>query len=336
MKKKLAFIGTCAVSLALLVLIGLNMDFALFMGELKKANLVLLVLFIPLFYLCYFIRALRWKYLLPPDSRPSLRDLHDASILGFFATNILPLRAGEFIRPYVLSKWTGARFAACFASIVSERVFDVLVLLCLLGISLQSIEARHQLIYIGAQALSAIALIILLVMLLSYFQGEKILAILEKCLAIFFKNEKFKTKILDLARDFIVGFSSIRNFKELFLVVFYSFLLWLVVAFIYQLFLWSFAVYPSFNVGLVLTLMIAFAVAVPSAPGFLGTFQFGCIIALSVLYPYSKEFAVAYSVVSLGIQYLMTTIAGLIVLKQRGLSFKALQVDGEPQKAQSQ
>lgn len=334
MKKKLAFIGTCLISLVLLVLIAMNMDFALFAEELKKANLSLLLLFIPLFYLCYIIRALRWKYLLPSDVRPSLRELHDASILGFFATNILPLRAGEFIRPYVLSKWTGARFAVCFASIVSERVFDVLVLLCLLGIGLQNIEARHQLIYIGAQALSILALIILLVMFLSYFRGPQILKLLEKCLALFLKSEKLKKKILDLASDFITGFSSIKNFSELFLVVFYSFLLWLVVALIYQLFLWSFDLYPSFNVGLILTLMIAFAVAVPSAPGFLGTFQFGCIIALSVLYPYSKEFAVAYSIVSLGIQYLMTMVAGLIVLKQRGLSLKALRVDAEPQTAQ--
>lgn len=71
-------------------------------------------------------------------------------------------------------------------------------------------------------------------------------------------------------------------------------------------------------------LMVAFAVAVPSAPGFLGTFQFGCIIALSVLYPYSKEFAVAYSVVSLGVQYVVLNLAGLYVLKKRGLNFSEL------------
>lgn len=325
MQKKLAFAGACLISLVIIVVIVLNMDWGLFLAEIKRVNIPILLTYLILFYFCFIVRALRWKYLLPLNSRAELKDLQDATILGFFATNILPLRAGEFIRPLILSKWTGAKFASCFASIVSERVFDVLALLLLLGISLQYIEARHELIYLGAQALAAIALIILFVMVLSYFQSKRMLSILDACLGLCFSKEsKLRQKILALAEDFIAGFKSIQNFRELLIVLGYSVLQWLIVSFVYQVFLWSFAVYPSFNVGVIIMLMVAFAVAVPSAPGFLGTFQFGCIIALSVLYPYSKEFAVAYSVVSLGVQYVVLNLAGLYVLKKRGLNFSEL------------
>jgi len=41
-------------------------------------------------------RGRRWWYLFPPDSKPPA--LVPATMIGFMANNVLPLRAGEFVR----------------------------------------------------------------------------------------------------------------------------------------------------------------------------------------------------------------------------------------------
>jgi hypothetical protein len=100
--------------------------------------------------------------------------------------------------------------------------------------------------------------------------------------------------------------------------------MWFLVAFWFQGLLWAFGVYPSLWVGMMLNVMVALAVAAPSAPGFLGTFQVGCILALSTVYGFSKEFAMAYSVIGHLLQMVFNVAAGLFVLHRRGLTFSQL------------
>jgi hypothetical protein len=75
----------------------------------------------------------------------------------------------------------------------------------------------------------------------------------------------------------------------------------------------------AFWPGMMVNVIVALAVAAPSAPGFVGTFQFGCLIALSTLYDYPKEFSVAYSVVIHVVQAVIIIAVGSTVLFRRGL-----------------
>jgi uncharacterized membrane protein YbhN (UPF0104 family) len=92
----------------------------------------------------------------------------------------------------------------------------------------------------------------------------------------------------------------------------------------FQVMLWAFGEFPSWWVGLILNVIISLAVAAPSAPGFVGTFQLGCIVALANMHGYSKEFAMAYSVIAHVLQIVLMVIAGLVVLHLRGLSFSQI------------
>ncbi|MGA1531013.1 MAG: hypothetical protein ACO398_09770, partial [Kiritimatiellia bacterium] len=97
----------------------------------------------------------------------------------------------------------------------------------------------------------------------------------------------------------------------------------------YQVLLWGFGIYPSWWVGMMLNVMIALAVAAPSAPGFVGTFQVGCIVALSTIYGYSKEFAMAYSMIAHVFQMALIVVAGIVVLQLRGMKFSQLRKTGD-------
>jgi hypothetical protein len=70
--------------------------------------------------------------------------------------------------------------------------------------------------------------------------------------------------------------------------------------------------------------MIAFAVAAPSAPGFIGTFQAGCLIALTSVFGMTKSFAIAYSIFAHVLQAAFIIILGFLFMGQRGFGLKEL------------
>src|SRR5690606_35874307 len=76
-----------------------------------------------------WVRALRWKLLLRPVLRASTTDLAPVVAVGFMANNVLPLRTGELVRSYALSRRYGVRKTAALATIAVERLFDGLTLL---------------------------------------------------------------------------------------------------------------------------------------------------------------------------------------------------------------
>src|SRR5205823_9206505 len=78
------------------------------------------------------IRALRWQYLLEPLGRASFANAFRATAVGFAASSILPARAGEVIRPYFLARHENMTATGAFATIILERVLDVLTVLVLL------------------------------------------------------------------------------------------------------------------------------------------------------------------------------------------------------------
>jgi len=148
MKKQLLIAIGILISIVAIYfsLIGINWsELPLAFSRMKLAYAIFII---PFFYLIFFIRAYRWKIILPESSQQSLEDVFDATILGFFATNILPLRAGEFIRPWLYSKWSNLKMLTCLASVIVERVFDVLALMLILGISFSQISLPENLSFI--------------------------------------------------------------------------------------------------------------------------------------------------------------------------------------------
>lgn len=313
------------ISAALLVYLLSGLEWTVFFREMKKIQLAFIVPLFLLYILSSWIRAKRWHLLLPGGKNLSTRSLFNACVLGNLASYALPLRAGEFVRPWVLSRSQPISFAASFASVVTERVFDVLAMLTLLGICLFQIDNPPPLVTVGAQILAVLALGIASVMLLAYFKAEFLLNLAEKIIAVVLsKMPQLRENIMNLAREFVGGLRAISSGKDLLLIIIWSYVLWLEFAFIYHIMLLAFGENPSLWVSQVLNVMIALAIAAPSAPGFIGTFQFGCVTALTGIYGYSQEFALAYSVFSHSLQVIFTALVGILCLKNEGLHFGEL------------
>ena len=74
--------------------------------------------------LVFLLQGWRWKLLLNPIQRVPFTQAVQAIYVGLFANEVLPLRAGELIRCFLLSKTSGIPVSVSFASALIERIFD--------------------------------------------------------------------------------------------------------------------------------------------------------------------------------------------------------------------
>ncbi|MCB0324813.1 MAG: flippase-like domain-containing protein [Bdellovibrionales bacterium] len=326
-----------AISAAILVFLALQIEWSVFLAQFGRLQITYIPLLIALFYITFWIRGVRWRYLLPSNLEVSTKELYDVTLVGFFASCVLPLRAGELVRPWVLSLRQPVRFPVGLSSVVTERVFDVLTILALLALALPDAGEAHQLVTVGAKALAVLAAGILAVMLAAYFCAERLLGFARKVLSIVLrgKHDQLQEKLLYIADDVVAGLRAVSSVRELLLVLFWSLALWLTIAALYQVGLWTFGEFPPFSVGVSVTVLIALAVAAPSAPGFLGTFQVGCTAALSWMFGYPEEFALAYSVVLHAYQLLLMLLSGALILRRFGFSLRSLRARSAEAEAQA-
>ncbi len=318
-----ALIGV-AISAVLLFFLFRGIDWAALGQALKQVNYLHMVTFTLSYVLVTWARAFRWKLLLPEESAPDSTTLAAATWIGSLATFTLPLRAGEFVRPWALTRWSQVPFSTGFATIITERVFDVLTLLALLGFSLARVPELPQLALVGAQALGVLALGISALMVVAYLRSALMIRIVYRIVSALIDNKALLERLMRMFEQFLSGIKAIRSLKELFLIILWSFVLWLNMAAYFQVGLWAMGIYPSMIVGLLVTVMVALAVAAPSAPGFLGTFQVGCVAALTTVFGYTRETAVAYSIVVHASQMFIIVFGGLVILYLKGLGFSEL------------
>lgn len=311
-----------ALSGALIVYVLWGLDWSQLLAELWRVNFWYLLGIIPLLYAAIVIRAVRWRYMLPNSSRYLYRNLFDATALSIMGLFVLPLRAGEFVRPIVLSRSEEVSFSAALASVVNERIYDVLAVLALLGFTLTQLDGEIKLVTVGARVLGTLAASLLCVVVAAYLRGEQLVRFGTWVCQTFVAplSHTLSDKLIEMGVDFVEGLKAVESFRDFCLILLLTGCLWLSYLCVYQIGLMSMGEFPSFVVSCVLCVLVGLAIAAPAAPGFIGTFQFGCLLALTTVYEYSHEFAVAYSLLIHSIQAVFAVAFGTFVLNARGLS----------------
>ena len=133
MRSHLRTLIVVALAAALLGVVLYNVDLRGVAREIVHARFDWLALSLVTMFANLAIRAWRWQYLLEPLGATSFGNAFRATAVGFAATSILPARAGEVIRPYFLSRHERMSATAAFATVILERVLDMLTVLMLLA-----------------------------------------------------------------------------------------------------------------------------------------------------------------------------------------------------------
>src|SRR5258708_5251311 len=92
--------------------------------------------------LTYALRAARWQYLLAPIGAPRFSTAFRTAVMGCAASFLLPARPGEVLRPYLLARHEGLPPTAAFATVILERLLDLVTVLLLFGLFVLLIDPR--------------------------------------------------------------------------------------------------------------------------------------------------------------------------------------------------
>jgi uncharacterized protein (TIRG00374 family) len=275
-------------------------DFGAIWAQIRQGNLLLLVAAVAVATLGFVIRALRWRVLLEPvQSDTRLRSRFAAVSIGFMANNVLPARVGEFARAYALGRLEPLSVSAAFGSLVVERFLDGVILLLLLVIpaltpGFPSTEALSQ--GIGAVALRAglaavvavtLALVLMAVWPRAFVQGaERVARYLPRAVA---------RPVVDSLEAFIGSIAVLRSPRLLSLAFAWTLGFWLWHGLSFWLGMMAFGIDTGLVSAYFTEAVVGFGVAIPSAPGFFGTFHASAEFALSTVYGVDTANSLAFA-----------------------------------------
>ena len=291
-------------------------------AALRGANYVWVVLMLPVTVWTLFIRAQRWRVFLHDVGVPPLRPLVSATNIGFMANMVLPLRIGEVIRPVLLSRRAHLSLSGVLASVLLERIFDMFTILFLFGVSVSLVTVSDEVRQWGWM-LTGLAVAVAAVIVLIRVQERLALRIARRL------ADLVPGQAGDSAYHFAEGF--VRALEMLDSPMAYvkafawSLYLWMAISVVYVFGFWAFHMdVPELRGALVLTTLVAIAVSVPSAPGFIGSFQLGCVLGLRI-FGVKESPALAFSLIVHLSQFVGVIGAGLYSLWVEGISFREVE-----------
>ncbi len=326
MRRSLNILIAVAVSVVCVWLAMRHVSLSEMLRVLRQANYVGFAGTMALTLLGFLVRAIRWRSLIVVPRRISTDSLFSTTMIGFMANMVLPLRLGEFVRPWALARREGLSKTMLLATIVVERAIDMLTLLAMLGIALavhpisvQSAAAR--LLQQGALLLVglSVALTAFIVLLeRSPKLAHGFIDLMTRPLP-----AGPRARVQRLLDQFIEGLGLFRDLPRLAWVFGLSFAMFLVYAAAIWLSLWSLDILLGWDVALLMLVVTAIGIMVPSAPGYVGPLNAACVAGLA-LFKVSAEPAAAFSWFYLASQWLPITVVGLIYLNREGLSLGSL------------
>lgn len=289
-------------------------------------------LFFYLFY--YYIRAVRWKYLILSIKEVDHKRLLSPVMIGFMA-NMLPARIGELIRAYLLGKRENIPFSSSFATIVVERLFDLAAILVMFG-SLLFFQSDlmsssgplgdptviKRMTLFGWGSLLILIILISSSFLLIYKQNWVVSWIKFLCRPF---SENIQTKILDFINSFAQGLHVLKDLKTTLIVILWSGVIWAASLLTYYPFYFAFNIdYLPFSSLVILFVIICMFITIFPTPGFIGSFQAGCVVALHNLYDVPEAVAASFGIVAWAFSMGITVAGGIYFIFKDNISIKEL------------
>lgn len=313
-------VGVTAATLALALR---GVDFSTLVRDMGRANLPLLIgLSVPLHAATLWVRALRWRHLTEAIAPIGRGATFRATAVGTLANNVFPLRLGEVVRAYYLARETPAGVAPLFGSIVLERGIDGLIVI---GLALAIFGARGSAdagaLAVGVPLLLAGVLPLGAVVWLRV-APDQVIAVIRAVLG-FATRGRGAAPVEHLVRRMAEGLGSLHGGRHLGWVAWHSVWIWTLLGI--APFLVAMTALGidlgsperEVSAGFVTLTAVGIAVALPSAPGFLGPYHLAAREALR-RFGVSEELALAVGTLSHAVFWLTTTAIGLAVLRTHG------------------
>lgn len=323
-----------------------GINFGEVMANVRKANLGLLALAAVAATCIFPLRARRWRPILDPIA-PNLpfSTLWPPVAIGMMINNVAPARAGEPARAIALSRSTPqVSFPAAFASLVVDRLFDMVVLLLLMFSAMldPAFPTGAQVfgVTMTSLAIKGIALVVVIIaaMYAMVLFPERILALYDafaRGVGVFTQklfgrrvSPQLEAKGRSTLESLAHGMSVLRTPSRFAEVFFWTVLHWLVNGLSFWIAFKAVGITAPYSAALFLQGVIAIGVAAPAAPGFFGIFELFGKEGLS-LYGVNPGTAVTWAIGFHFLSYVPITVIGTWYFLRAGLSMDQIEHAGD-------
>ena len=287
----------------------------------------------------YAVRAWRWGLLYRPLAPIPFGDLHSATYVGFMSGQLVP-RAGEVLRPYLIARRHPVSVGAGLATIILERLLDLITVLVLLALYIYVLpmpaeQVRGPLLdrlkMVGGAA-AAISTVALLVLVLFHIYAEKALAFADRILAWFpgFIARPFR----GLLKSFGEGLAVLKAPASLWLTIAGgSAVMWLAIAYGFHFNNLAFGIVLPVQATFLLIAFLVVGVLIPT-PGNVGGFHIFYLYAMRDAFGISPENGAAAGISAHAISNLVILVIGLVFLAREGLTMgKVAELAGKQENA---
>ena len=268
----------------------------------------------------YFLRALRWGVILSPLGRARVGDLWGCTAAGFATSTVLPARAGEVVRPLLLSGRSGLPAAGTLASIVTERLADLATVVTLFSVAVFAAPSPLTHAWIvplrrGADFIAAGLVVGAVAALVLLHYREAAVA-----RAASLVPERWREPSRRFLQHVLDGIEVVRKPVKLVQLAMWSLAVWAVIGLQVAALALAFGLHFGFGETYILITVSVIGLSVPT-PGGVGGFHAVTQFALTDMFGVGLGTASAFALVHHAVSFFPITIVGLATMAAYGLSF---------------
>lgn len=270
----------------------------------------------------YVCQGWRWSLLLHPAGRISGWKATQAVYAGLFANEILPLRAGELLRIYLVRRWLNSGLSAVVSSVLVERFFDAVWLGMTVGVTVLFVPLPRYLLnaeeVLAAVVFCATAVFVYLVV---RREGSPPAGHCGPA-----RSGGLLSRWTPALGKLAAGLRRIGRSRYLYGSFLLSGLLLLCQIAAFWLVMRACDLRLSFWQGAAALLIVHLGTVVPGPPSNVGTYQFFAVAGLTLL-GVEKTAAAGFSVVAFVVLTAPLWVLGLAAVGRAGLGWKSLRAE---------
>ncbi len=304
-------------ALACLVWVFHDIHVRQLLAAMSIANWRLVGLAILVDILTYVLQGMRWKLLLARVGRLSSLRATQAVYAGLFINELVPLRFGELVRAFLVSRWLSLQFTAVLPSMLIERFLDALWLAAGIGLAAIFVPLPKELITAG-DALGGIVLLATALLLWMIFRKETVVErkVEGSASPVLRELSRFASQLARGLRD--IGTSHRLSLAALLsgaMLACQVLALWFMML--------ACRIELSLESGAIVLIIVRLGTAIPNAPANVGSLQFFSVLALT-LFGVEKTVAAGFSIIYFLTLTVPLWIIGLLAISGTDMSLSTI------------
>jgi uncharacterized protein (TIRG00374 family) len=277
-------------------------------ASLRTANYWWILPGVAVYFVGLWARTWRWHYMLRPLKPVPLVRLFPLVCIGYFGNNVYPFRAGELIRSYVLKRTEGIAFMSSLATVFIERIFDGLVMLLFVFLALPFVPAMPPL-YRNLVTILTLLLVGATVLFMWMAVRPARVEALYTWVSRTVLPQRIRSVTDNLYARFMEGLQCLRSGQDVIMIFATSVVIWIMETIKYWFVMHAFDFQVSFLVLMLMNGLVNLATTLPSAPGYIGTFDTPGIETLAA-FGVDRNIAASYTFTLHAALWLPVTLLG--------------------------